>query len=175
MAKGRPKKRARATYNISGLISQSKHSSAFSESTPQPTPPQSEADGEESDLEEDDEDLDSLIHFDSLKTNLENEEAYPDDEEELEDEELEEWEGFSRGDLAEAMVDMLEAEDTFDLDWLPEKLKNRREKRKKDKKGTHWYNFRIFHLSCNQRDPRHTKKDRMSCPNQSAHRGGTQK
>jgi hypothetical protein len=87
MAKGRPKKRARATYNITGLINQSKHSSAFSESTSQPTPPQSEADGEESDLpvEEDDEDLDLVIHFDSLKTNLENEEAYPDDEEELED------------------------------------------------------------------------------------------
>jgi hypothetical protein len=131
-------KRARATYNISGLINQSRHSSGFSESTSQPTPPRSEApspDGDESDLEEDDEDLDLLIHFDSLKTNLANEEAYPDDGEELEDEELEEWEGFSRGDLAEAMVDMFEADDSSDLDWLPEKLKNKREKRKKEKKG----------------------------------------
>ena len=135
MAKGRPKKRTRATYNISGLINQHRHSSAFSESTSQPTPPRSDADGEESDLEEDDKDLDLLIHFDSLKTNLANEEAYPDDVEELEDEELEEWEGFSREDLAEAMVDMFEADDTFDLDWLPEKLKNKREKRKKGKKG----------------------------------------
>jgi hypothetical protein len=133
-------KRARATYNTSGLRNQSAHSSSFSESAPQPTPPRSEApspDGDESDLEEDDEDLDLLIHFDSLKTNLANEEAYPDDGEELEDEELEEWEGFSRGDLAEAMVDMFEADDSSDLDWLPEKLKNKREKRKKEKKGKH--------------------------------------
>jgi hypothetical protein len=68
MAKGRPKKRARATYNISGLRNQSGNSSAFSESASQPTPPRSEAPspgGDESDLEEDDEDLDLLIHFDS--------------------------------------------------------------------------------------------------------------
>jgi len=131
-------KRAQATYNTSGLRNQSRHSSAFSESTPQPTPPRSRAlspDSNESDLEEDNENLDLLIHFDSLKTNLANEEAYPDDGEELEDEELEEWEGFSRGDLAETMVDMFEADDSSDLDWLPEKLKNKREKRKKEKKG----------------------------------------
>ena len=76
-----------------------------------------------------------MIHFDSLKTNLANEEAYPDDAEELEDEELEEWEGFGRGDLAKAMVGMIEADETSDLDWLPEKLKNKREKRNKEKKG----------------------------------------
>ena len=131
-------KRAWATYNISGLINQSRHSSGFSESTSQPTPPRSEApspDGDESDLEEDDEDLDLLIHFDSLKTNLAYEEAHLDDGKELEDEELEEWEGFSRGDLAEAMVDMFEADDPSDLDWLPDKLKNKRDKRKKEKKG----------------------------------------
>jgi hypothetical protein len=138
MAKGRPTKRSRATYNISGLRNQSKHS--FSE----PTPPRSEApspgcpDGDESasDLEEEDEDLDLLIHFDSLKANLANEEAYPDVEEELEDEELEEWEVFSRRDLAEAMVDMFEGDEgSSDLDWLPEKLKNKKEKRKKEKRG----------------------------------------
>ena len=55
MGKGRPRKRARATYNISGLVNQSMHASVLSESISQPTPPQSEADGEESDLEEDDE------------------------------------------------------------------------------------------------------------------------
>jgi len=70
--------------------------------------------------------LDLLIHFDSLKMNFENGEAYPDDGEDLEDEELVEWDGFSRGDLAEAMVDMFEADDPSDLDWLPEKLKNKR-------------------------------------------------
>ena len=133
MAKGRPAKRARATRNISGLRNQSTHSSVFSDSTPQPTPPRSQApspDGDESDLDEDDEDLDLLIHFDSLKTNLANEEAHPDD-----GEELEEWEGFSKGELAEAMVDLFQADDPSDLNWLPEKLKNKREKRKKDKQG----------------------------------------
>ena len=135
MAKGRPTKRSQATYNISGLRNQSKHS--FSE----PIPPRSEVpspDGDESaiDLEEEDLDLDLLIHFDSLKTNLANEEAYPDDEEVLEDEELEEWEVFHRRDLAEAMVDMFEADEgSSDLDWLPEKLKNKKEKRKKEKRG----------------------------------------
>ena len=59
MAKGQPKKRSRATYNISGLRNQSKHS--FFE----PIPPRSEApspDGDESaiDLEEEDLDLDLL-------------------------------------------------------------------------------------------------------------------
>ena len=131
-------KRAQATYNISYLRNQSRHSYAFSESTSQPIPPQSEApspDGDESNLEEDEEDLDLLIHFDSLKTNLASEEACPDDGEELEDEELEEGEGFSRGALAKAMVDMFEADDSSRLGLLLEKLKNKREKRKKDKKG----------------------------------------
>ena len=138
MAKGQPAKRARATRNISGLRNQSGHSSAFSESISQPTPPRSGApspDGDESDLEEEDGDLDLLIHFDSLKMNLPKEEAHLDDGKELEDEELEEWEGFSKGDLAEAMVDMFEADNSSDLDWLHEKLKNKREKRKKEKKG----------------------------------------
>ena len=96
MAKGRPAKRARATRNISGLRNQSGHSSAFSESISQPTPPRSGApspDGDESDLEEEDGDLDLLIHFDSLKMNLPKEEAHLDDGKELEDEELEEREG----------------------------------------------------------------------------------
>ena len=43
------------------------------------------------------------------------------------------------------MVDMLEADDTFDLDWLPEKLKNKREKRKKGKKGK--YSLVFSHIS----------------------------
>ncbi|KIM76038.1 hypothetical protein PILCRDRAFT_13076 [Piloderma croceum F 1598] len=61
------------------------------------------SDGNESDLEDDDEDLDFLIHFDSLKTNLAHAEACPDEGEE-EDEELEEWEGLRGEDLAEAMA-----------------------------------------------------------------------
>jgi len=86
-----------------------------------------------------------LIHFDSLKTNLAHEEACPDNGEELEDEELEEWEGFGKEDLVEAMVDMFEADDPSDLDWLPEKLKNKRDKRKKEKKGK--YSLSFSHIS----------------------------
>ena len=107
MARGRPSKKPRPTPDVSGLRNQSRHS-AFS--TPQPTPPRSQApspDGNESDLEEDDEELDDLIHFDSLKTNLANAEAYSDGEEEVE---VEEWEGFSKEDLAETMIDMFEVE-----------------------------------------------------------------
>jgi len=147
MARGRPTKRARAARNITGLRNQGRYSSGFSELTSQPTPPQSQApipDGDESGLEEEDEDLALLIHFDSLKTNLAHEEAFPDDGEELEDE-LEEWEGFGKEDLAEAMVDMFEADDPLDLDWLPEKLKNKRDKRKKQKKGK--YSLSFSHIS----------------------------
>ena len=57
-----------------------------------------------------------MIHIDSLKTNLAHEEACPYNGEELEDEELEEWEGFGKEDLVEAMVDMFEADDPLDLD-----------------------------------------------------------
>src|SRR5271168_2468910 len=132
MARGRPPKKARAIHNISGLRNQSTHSYVFSESISQHTPPQSQApspDGNESDLEDD---LDLLIHF---KTNLANEEVHTDDGEELEDEELDEWEGFSNVYIAEAMVDIFQADDPSDLDWLTEKLKNKREKRKQEKQG----------------------------------------
>ena len=141
MARGRPSKKPRPTPDVSGLRNQSRHSSAFS--TPQPTPPRSQApspDGNESDLEEDDEDLDDLIHFDSLKTNLANAEAYSDGEEEVEVE-VEEWEGFSKEDLAEAMIDMFEVEDPSDLDWLPERLRNKRDKRMEEKKGMSSHKF----------------------------------
>jgi len=96
-------------------------------------------------LEEDDEDLDFLIHFDSLKTNLAHEEACPDEGEE-EEEELEEWEGFGKEDLAEAMVGMFEVDDPSDLDWLPERLKNKRNKRKKEKKGMYSQSFSLISL-----------------------------
>jgi hypothetical protein len=55
-------------------------------------------------LEEEEEDLDLLIHFDSLKTNLAHAEACQDEGEDDDNEELEEWEGFGKEDLAEAMI-----------------------------------------------------------------------
>ena len=61
------------THNIPGLRNQQRDSSVASGSSGHPTPTRSLApspEGDESDLEEDDDDLDLLIHFDSLKTNL---------------------------------------------------------------------------------------------------------
>ena len=87
-----------------------------------------------------------MIHFDSLKTNLAHEEAFPDEGEEEENEELEEWEGFGKEDLAEAMVGMFEVDDPPELDWLPERLKNKRNKRKKEKKGMYSQSFSLISL-----------------------------
>lgn len=93
MPGGHKSKKARASRNISGLKNQPRPSSIVSDASSHPTPPRSHApspDGDESDLEDDDDDLDLLIHFDSLKTNLQCEEEYLHDPEQLENEELEE-------------------------------------------------------------------------------------
>jgi hypothetical protein len=60
-----------------------------------------------------------LIHFDSLKTNFEQEEASQDAGEGEENKEVEEWDGFRSEDFADAVIGMFEADD---LDWLPQKL-----------------------------------------------------
>ena len=138
MPGGHKSKKAWASCNISGLRNQPRPSSIISDARSHPTLPWSQApspDGDESDLEEDDDDLDLLIHFDSLKTNLQYEDECPENAEQLEDKELEEWDGFRSDDLADAMFEMLEADDPSDLDWLPEKRKTQREKRKKNQKG----------------------------------------
>ena len=73
MAPGHPAKKARQNQNISRLKNQPRHASVLSESSGNPTPPRSQAtssDGDESDLEEDDEDLDLWIHFDSCRPTL---------------------------------------------------------------------------------------------------------
>ena len=70
-------KKAQQTHNISGLRSQQRDSSVASESSGHPTPARSLAqspEGDESDLKEDDNDLDLLIQFDSVKMNLAYEE-----------------------------------------------------------------------------------------------------
>ena len=135
-----PAKKAWQTHNISGLRSQQRDSSVVSQSSGHPTPVRSLApspEGDESDLEEDDDnDLDLLIHFDSLKANLAYEEEHPDYMELDEDEELVEWEGFGREDLAEVMVmvDMFDAnDDPGDLDWLPTNLRAMRNKKRRKK------------------------------------------
>jgi hypothetical protein len=97
-------------------------------------------------LEEDNKDLDLLIHFDSLKTNIAHVEACQDKGEDDDNEELEEWEGFGKEDLAEAMIGMLKVDDPSDLDWLPERLKNKRNKRKQEKKGMDSQSFSLISL-----------------------------
>ena len=60
--------------------------------------------------------------------------TFQDEGEDDDNEELEEWEGCGKEDLAEAMIGMLEVDDPSDLDWLPERLKNKRNKGKQEKK-----------------------------------------
>lgn len=175
MPGGHKSKKAQQSCNISGLRNQPRPSLIISETSSHPTLPWSQApspNGDESDLEEDDEDLDLLIHFDSLKTNLQYEDECLDDAEQLEDEELEEWEGFSSEDLADAMFEMFEADDPSDLGWLPEQRKTQREKRKKSQKGKYspvQSHFTWILTQCNQGGPRHIRKAQMSCPNQHGH------
>ena len=97
-------------------------------------------------MEDDDEDLDLLIHFDSLKTYLAHAEAFQDEGEDDDNEELEEWEGFGKEDLAEAMIGMLKVDDPSDLDWLHERLKNKRNKGKQEKKGMDSQLFSLISL-----------------------------
>jgi len=63
-----------------------------------------------------------------------------------EDEELVEWEGFGREDLAEVMVDMFDDDDPGDLDWLPTNLRAMRDKKRRKQtqgkpKGRHPLTF----------------------------------
>ena len=136
-------KRGWHNRNISGLWNQLRPSPDVSEHSNHPTPLWSQApspegdDGDESDLEQDDDnDLDLLIHFDSLKTQYANEledkgEVVDDESKEL----LHEWEGFEREDLIDVMVDMFEGDEEKDLDWLLHKLAAKCKKRQENKKG----------------------------------------
>ena len=82
------------------LWNQAKPSSTPSQhaTSPQSAVPSPEDQADEFDLEVDNEHLAFMTHFDSLKTNLQIGEENPDVLEELENEEVEEWEGFSRED-----------------------------------------------------------------------------
>ena len=79
MPGGQKLKRGWHNHNISGLQNWPRPSPDVSEHSNHLTPPQSQApspegdDGAESDLEEDDDNLDLLIHFNSLRTQYANE------------------------------------------------------------------------------------------------------
>jgi hypothetical protein len=94
-------------------------------------------------LSEDEDDMEPennfkfLNHFDSLKADFqqENVEDWSDEggEDDVGDtDELMEW---CKEDLTEAMVNMMLEDDLNDLDWMPEKLKNKAAKRKEKAKG----------------------------------------
>src|SRR5882724_9594208 len=121
-------KKSKPNRNISGLRNQGMPALTPSK---QATPPQSLVPSSEDDrdLEVDNMDFAQIIYFDSLKTDLQREEENGDELEELEDEEIEEWEGFASEDLVDGMVDMFLADDNPKyLDWMPQKMWNNTER-----------------------------------------------
>ena len=143
MPGGQKLKRGWHNHNISGLRNQPAPFPDVSEHSDHPTPPQSQVpspehdNGNESDLEKDDDNLDLLIHFDSLKTQYANELEDKGEVDDDSEEELHEWEGFEREDLIDAMVNMFEDDNEKDQDWLPQKLAARHKKRQENKRGTY--------------------------------------
>ena len=77
-------------------------------------------------------------------------EACQDKGEDDDNEELEEWEGFGKEDLAEVIIGMLEVDDPSDLDQPPERLKNKINKRKQEKKGMDSQSFLLILLLITQ-------------------------
>jgi hypothetical protein len=137
---GRKSKKQKQFRNLSGLRHQPKGSPAPTESSYNPTPPRSSApspggDGYESELDGDDDDLELLIHFDSMKMNLQHEDEHIDLGDDEDDEVLEEWSGFHSPDLADAMGAMISDDDPTDLDWMPSRMRKELLRREKMKKG----------------------------------------
>ena len=105
-----------------GLRNQSKASPAPTASSYNPIPlrshaPSPKGDSDESDIEEDDKDLELPIHFDSLKTNLQYNEEHEDlDENDKCEEYMEDWEGFKSQEMANAMGNMIKVDDPADMD-----------------------------------------------------------
>ena len=99
--------KARSNRNNSGLKKHPLPSPVPSELFSHPTPPRPQApspegdDGDGGDLEVDDRDLELLIHFDSVKTNFEHEEEFPDDEDMGGNEAERTWSCVGEGDEGE--------------------------------------------------------------------------
>ena len=144
----RKSKKQKQSRNLSGLRNQPKASPAPTASSYNPTPPRShapspEGDGDKSELEEDD--LELLIHFDSMKMNLQHEdEHYSDLGDDEGDEGLEEWSGFHSQDLADAMGAMIKDDDPTDLDWMPSRMRKELLRMEKMKTGMDFLTKRIL-------------------------------
>jgi hypothetical protein len=138
MPGGRKAKKLKHNRNITGLKNQSKNLPSHSDSTPHHTPPRSGAPSPElNEVEEDSESENKYPirnHFDSLKADFEQEdiEDWSDEENDGEMDELTEW---CKEDLLETMVNMMLEDDPNDLDWIPEKLRNKFAKQKEKAKG----------------------------------------
>ena len=139
---GGPKaKKAKHNRGISGHKKQSRNSPSQSDTTPHPTPPRSEAPSPECSEVEDDledgDDFEFLNHFDSLKADFQQEdvEDWSDEDDEEAGGDMDELMELCREDLTEIMVNMMLEDDPNDLDWMPEKLKNKAAKRKEKAKG----------------------------------------
>ncbi len=131
MATGKQKKK-KQIRNISGLRNQAKASPA-----PSLLSQHSEEDGDELEHSEmDDEGLELLFHFDSLKTNFQNEEEHEEYDENNEDEEcIQDWEGFNSQEMSNALGEMVKEDDPDDLDWMPPKMRNELDRMEKLKKS----------------------------------------
>ena len=92
----------------------------------------------DSETNSDTENDENLNYFDSLKADFqqENVEDWSDSDEEEDVDELMAWE-WCKEDPMETMVKMMLEDDSddSDLDWMPEKLKNKAGKRKEKDKG----------------------------------------
>ena len=141
MPGGLKAKKVKHNRSISRLKNQPRNSPSQSDSTPHPTPPRSEAPSPEcSEVEddlEDEDDFEFLNHFDSLKADFRQEdvEDWSDEDDEEAGGDMDELMELCREDLTEIMVNMMLEDDPNDLDWMPEKLKNKAAKRKEKAKG----------------------------------------
>jgi len=86
---------------------------------------------------EDGDDFEFLNHFDSLKADFQQEdvEDWSDEDDEEAGGDMDELMELCQEDLTEIMVNMMLEDDPNDLDWMPEKLKNKAAKRKEKAKG----------------------------------------
>ena len=130
-------KKQKQFRNISGLRNQANASPVPSASSQHCTAPRSRAPSPEEDGDESDEDLELLLHFDSLKTNFQNEEVHEYDENDEGEECIQDWEGFDSLEMSNAMGEMIKADNPNDLDWMPPKMRKELERREQLKKSEH--------------------------------------
>ncbi|KAI0245083.1 hypothetical protein BJV78DRAFT_1289181 [Lactifluus subvellereus] len=131
MPSGRPRKRAK---NISGLRNQPQPANQSDSEPPHASEAVNVADTTQSQSHRDGMDEDSMenLIFDSLKLNFAEEDAGGS---ESDWEELSEWEEPANEHFGESMAALALKESPDDMDWLPDGLKRKLERRAKEKKS----------------------------------------